>query len=62
MAQWVKNLTVAACCCGGSSLTLAWCGGLKDPMWPQLQLGFNPWPGNFHMCGCSLKEEKKKER
>ena len=36
----------------------AWCSGLKDLVLPQqrgswLLLRFSPWPGNFHMLGCS---------
>ena len=27
----------------------------------QLQLGFNPWPSNFHMHGCGQKKKKKKK-
>ena len=23
--------------------------GVKDPAWSLLWLGFDPWPGNFHM-------------
>ena len=50
MAQWVKDPTAAD---QGSAevqvLSLAWHSQLKDPALPQLWLGFNPWPGNFHM-------------
>ena len=56
MAPWVKDLTAVA-----RVAVEAWIrsptqhSGLKDPALPQLwirlqlQLGFNPWPGNFHM-------------
>ena len=50
MAQRVKNPTVMAQVIVEvwvSSLTRQ--SGLKDPVLPQLQLGFNPWPGNLHM-------------
>ena len=29
--------------------SVVWYSGLKDLMLPQLQLGFNLWPRNFHM-------------
>ena len=54
MAQWLKNLTAAAQV-PAEVQGPAQCSGLKDPVWPQLQyrsqlqLGFSPWPGNFHM-------------
>ena len=32
----------------------------------QLWLGFNPWPGNFHMlqgsCGCEKRKKKEKKK
>ena len=56
MVQQVKNLTAAAQADAEVQLPfLAWHIGLKDPVLPQLQcrsqlqLGFNPWPRNFHM-------------
>ena len=56
MAQWVKNLTAAVGVAADVRVPpLAQCSELKDPALPQLwwrlqvQLGFNPWPGNFHM-------------
>ena len=47
MVQWVKIPTAVAEEVQVRSLAL--CGGLKESMLPQLQLGFNPWPRNFHM-------------
>ena len=45
-AQRVKKLTSGA----GVAAKVAHCSGLKDLALPlQLQLRFNPWPGNFHM-------------
>ena len=41
---------------------------VKDPVLPklwhmsQLQLGFGPWPGNFHVLQGVAEKEKKKER
>ena len=56
MAQWVKNLpAVALIPVEVWVRSMAWYSGLKDPellqlqFRPQLQLGFNPWPGNFHI-------------
>ena len=50
MSQWVKNLTAAAQVTAEAKVrSLARCSGLKDLTLLQLQLGFNPWPGNFHM-------------
>ena len=54
--EWVKNpTTVAQIVAQARVWSLALCGGLKDPVLPQLwhrlqlQIGFDPWPGNFHM-------------
>ena len=57
VAQWVKNPTAAAWVTEEVWVCPpAWRSGLnQDPALPhlqhgsQLQLGFNPWPGNFHM-------------
>ena len=50
MAQWVKNLTVAAWVIVEVQVqALAGCNGLKDLALTQLWLRFNPWPGNFHV-------------
>ena len=50
MAQWVKNPTAVAQVTAEAWVrSLAQCSELKDPVLPQLQLGFFPWPGNFHM-------------
>ena len=38
VAQWVKNLTaVARVATEAQVQTSAWCSGLKDPAFPQLQ-------------------------
>ena len=69
MAQWIKNPTAA--------LRVAWevqvqsqdqGSGLRDPQLPQLrgrlqvELGFDPWPGNFHTLRVHkiLKKKRKK--
>ena len=50
MVQWVKNWTAAAWVAVEVQVQpQAWCNGLKDPMLSHLWLGFNPWPGNFHI-------------
>ena len=37
--------------------------GLKDPVLPQLWLGFDTWPGNFPMPQVQpLKKKKKKKK
>ena len=48
MVQWVKNLTAAApyAAAGWIPSPAQW---LKGSSAVQLQLGFNLWPGNFHM-------------
>ena len=58
MAPWVKNLIVMT---PVQVAVEVWvqapvrCNGLKDPAllhlwhWSELQLGFSPWPGNFHV-------------
>ena len=56
VAQWVKSPTAAAWVTVVAWVpSLAQRSGLKDPALLQLgcrshlQLGFSPWPGNFHM-------------
>ena len=48
VVQWVKNLTAVA----WATVEVQWIKGSGIPqLWCrlQLQLGFSPWPGNFHM-------------
>ena len=33
---------------------------IKDPVMPQLQHRFNPWPGNFHVSWVGPKSRKRK--
>ena len=56
MVQWVRNPTaVAQVAVEAQVLCQAWHSELKDLALPQLWhrqqlwLGFNPWPGSFHM-------------
>ena len=56
MAQWVKNLTVAAWVSAEVQVrSLAWCSELEDSallqLWHRLRLllKFSPWPRNFHV-------------
>ena len=56
VAQWVKNLTAAAQVAAEAQVQSPAQGSvLKDPALPQLrcrlqlQLGFSPWPRNFHI-------------
>ena len=50
VVQWVKNPTTAAQFAAAVWVqSLAGHSGLEDPAWLHLWLGFNPWPGNFHM-------------
>ena len=54
MAQWVKNPTAASQAAVEMQVPLpAQHNELKDlvllQLWSQLGLGFDPWPGNFHM-------------
>ena len=56
LTQWVKDGIAASCGIGrrcGSDLALLWLWG-----WPQLQLKFDPWPGNFYMSQAQPKREK----
>ena len=54
---WVNDL---ACVCGDTGSSLSLVQWVKDPAMLQLQPGFNPWPGNFHMLWGWLKKKKKK--
>ena len=62
---WVNDL---AWLCGGTGMMPSLVQWVKNPMllqlWhrSQLWLGFDPWPGNFHMLWLSLKKEKKKKK
>lgn len=50
MVQWVKNPTAAAQVAAGARVWApAWHCSLKDPELRQVQLRFNPWPGNLQM-------------
>ena len=68
MAPWVKILTTVVQAIASVQVrSLAWHSGLKDPALPQLwhksqlQLRFNPWPGNFHLLQVWLLKKKKKK-
>ena len=62
MAQWLND---AACLCGVADAIPSLAHWVKDPALPllqhrsQMQLGFDPWPGNFHMW---LKKVKIKNK
>ena len=56
VAQWVNDL---ACLSGGACLMPSQCSKLKIWRMSQLQLGFNPWPGNLHTPWGQPKEENK---
>ena len=67
MVQWVKNLTAAVWVTVKVWVqSLARHSGLKDQVLLQLQcrlqlrLGFNLWPGNFHMLWVWLLKKKVK--
>ena len=70
MAQWVKSPTVVAQVASEVCVPpLAQHSGLKDPVLlqpqhrSQLQLGFNPWLGNFRMpCVQPLKPKQNHTR
>lgn len=57
-----------ACLCGGASWLPDPAQWLKDLVLPQLwytlhlQLGVNPWPGNFPMPGVWQKKKKTKKK
>ena len=65
MTQWVNDTT---CLCGGSCLIPGRVLRVKDLVLPQLwyrsqlQLGFDPWPRNFHMCAVRVAEKEKTKR
>ena len=49
-AQWVEYPTAVAQIIAEVWVqSLALSIGLKEPVLPQLWLGFNSWPGNFHL-------------
>ena len=61
VAQWVNDL---ACPCGNAGSISGPVQWVKDlallQLWPQLWLGFNLWPRNFHMLQGWPKKKKKK--
>ena len=60
MVQWVKDPTAAAPVSAETWVqSLAPCSRLKDPVLPQLQLIFNPWPRSSICCGCGHKIKKQ---
>ena len=61
MAQWVRNPTALAWVASEVWVRApAQDSGLKDQAMLQLQLGFNPWPKNFHMPWVQpFKKERK---
>ena len=60
MAPWVNDL---ACLFSGTSSIPSLVQWIKDPVWLQLrhslqlQLGFTPWPGNFHVLWGDQKSQ-----
>ena len=59
-----RMLRIQLCLCGGEGSILVPAWWVKDPMlpWhrPQLPLGFDPWPGNFHMPWVQPKKKNGK--
>ena len=57
MAGWAND---SASLCGGAGSIPGPVQWVKDPALLQLwlQLGFDPWPGNFHIPWVWLKEKK----
>ena len=63
MVQWVKNPTAMAEVAVEVQVeSLAWCSRLKDPVLPQLWLGFDAWPGNFHVSQCTYNPDLLSQR
>ena len=62
----VQQVKIWRCLCGSVGLILGLASLVKDPallqLWhrPQLWLGFDPWPGNFHTLQVWSKKKKKK--
>ena len=68
LVQWVKNLTAAAGVTAEARVqSPAQHNGWKDLALPWLQhrsqpwLGFNPWPGNFHMPWVQPLKKRRKQ-
>ena len=65
VVPWVSDL---ACLCGGAGLIPGPVKQVKDPVLPQLwcssqmQLGFDPWPANFHTPQMWPPKERKIKR
>ena len=55
MVQWVND---PPCLCGAAGLIPSPAQWVKTPALSQMQLGFNPWPGKFHMLQEWLKKEE----
>ena len=63
VVQQVKNPTALAPFAAEEQVpSVAWCTGLKDLALPQLWLGFNPWPRNFHMPQVWPLKKQKHEK
>ena len=50
--QWLRSLGRCSCCSRLKDLVL-----LQRPRRSQLQLRFNPWPGNFHILWVVVKKK-----
>ena len=57
VVQWVND---PVCLCGGTGSIPAQCSRLRIQLWcrSQLQLRFDPWPGNVHMPRVWPKKKK----
>ena len=53
MAQWVNNPTEV--------VQFLWKAQGRGIAAAAAELGFNPWPGNFHILWIRLKKEVRKE-
>lgn len=65
---WHRGLMIQHCFCGGMSLNPSQAQWIKDlvllQLWHrlQLQLGFNPQPGNFHVPQVQPRKKKNKKQ
>ena len=61
LAQWVKDPALPCAVVQVKDVPRIWpCCGCGAGQ--QLQLPFDPWPGNLHMLRVQLQKDRKKER
>ena len=57
-----QQVSIRCCLCGQECVTPSPVQWIQDPRLPQLGLGFDPWPGKFHMPRDGHKKQQTLEQ